>query len=479
MLREFVRDESGIAMGLAVIMILLIGVMGAGLLVFIRNDLEAVVEVNQGQKALEVADAGIQAAEAHLKLDANPRRYDGEATVEDSGWSYSRGGEDITLEGDRANIEIRFLRPAGTEEQARSDGYAPETLPAGETEYPGNRSYFNVTSEGVAGNARRVVESIYYTRETGLPAAWYSTGTFDWNGDAFEVSNVSVFSGENVTDARTENIRGCDLAYGDWYREPWNETRRPGNTSTATCPDGFPAGIGTVGNISYSPPNSGPRPGIDYDAGTAPPFVPNAWTGTSDARDVGGEISYPFNPDPDSQVDLDVLRAVAASDANGSRLETLSPGETFTVDDYPGNANENTVYFIEFANPDGTYTNGSGVVDKGDVVYRASASLEESRGTIVVVNGDFTMSGNREYGGLIVLRDPVDDDGETLDYTNTGNVTLGGFANVEGTVTMSGSVEGSVSSEVSTNLADGLGRRPGFYTLERWSWRECYSEDCG
>jgi hypothetical protein len=41
---------------------LLIGVMGAGLLTLVRSDLEAVVEVNQGQRALGLADAGVQAA---------------------------------------------------------------------------------------------------------------------------------------------------------------------------------------------------------------------------------------------------------------------------------------------------------------------------------------------------------------------------------------------------------------------------------
>jgi hypothetical protein len=34
----------------------LIGVMGAGLLVFVRNDLEAVVEVNLGQRAFNLAE---------------------------------------------------------------------------------------------------------------------------------------------------------------------------------------------------------------------------------------------------------------------------------------------------------------------------------------------------------------------------------------------------------------------------------------
>ncbi len=49
-IRNVVRDESGITMGLAVIMIVLIGVMGAGLLAFVRNDLGSVVEVTKGRR---------------------------------------------------------------------------------------------------------------------------------------------------------------------------------------------------------------------------------------------------------------------------------------------------------------------------------------------------------------------------------------------------------------------------------------------
>lgn len=76
MLERFVKDQSGMALGLAVVMIVLIGVMGAGLLVFVQSDLEAVVEVNQGRKALEVADAGAQAARVRLLRDIRAAHYD-------------------------------------------------------------------------------------------------------------------------------------------------------------------------------------------------------------------------------------------------------------------------------------------------------------------------------------------------------------------------------------------------------------------
>ena len=77
MVRRLIKDESGATMGLAVIMIGLIGVMGAGLLTFVATDLTAVAEASQGQKAFEMADAGVEAAKNQLKLDARPELYNG------------------------------------------------------------------------------------------------------------------------------------------------------------------------------------------------------------------------------------------------------------------------------------------------------------------------------------------------------------------------------------------------------------------
>ena len=162
MFGRLTRDESGMVLGLAIIMILVVGVMGAGLLIFVRNDLEAVVEVNQGRKALEAADAGIQLAEERLRQDAEPESYDGDAD-EDSAWSYTETGKDITFEGSSANVKVRYLQPANKNQAGKAD-YAPEVLPEGRTDYPDDRNYFQIISEGVAGDARRIVESIYRTR---------------------------------------------------------------------------------------------------------------------------------------------------------------------------------------------------------------------------------------------------------------------------------------------------------------------------
>ena len=175
MFRGFVRDESGMALGLAIVMIVLVGVMGSGLLIFVRNDLEAVIEVNQGRKALEAADAGAQAAKEHLRLNANPKSYDNEAEVEDSVWSHpeaDEGGKDMTFDDGSANIKVRYLQPAKDEEEAGEAEHAPEVLPDGQDEYPNESDYFRIISKGTVGNANRIVESIYQARPGEQPGPY-------------------------------------------------------------------------------------------------------------------------------------------------------------------------------------------------------------------------------------------------------------------------------------------------------------------
>jgi hypothetical protein len=55
-----VSDESGVALGLAVIMVVLVGVMGAGLLTLVAANLQTVVAINRGQQAFEMSEAGVE-----------------------------------------------------------------------------------------------------------------------------------------------------------------------------------------------------------------------------------------------------------------------------------------------------------------------------------------------------------------------------------------------------------------------------------
>ena len=75
MIRRLLREERGMALGLAVIVVVIVGVMGAGLLTFVATDLEAVVAVNRGEQAFELAEAGIEVAKAHLANYSSPAEW--------------------------------------------------------------------------------------------------------------------------------------------------------------------------------------------------------------------------------------------------------------------------------------------------------------------------------------------------------------------------------------------------------------------
>jgi type II secretory pathway component PulK len=69
MIETLLREDRGMALGLAIIVVVIVGVMGAGLLTFVATDLRAVMEVNRGEQAFELAEAGIEVAKAHLADD--------------------------------------------------------------------------------------------------------------------------------------------------------------------------------------------------------------------------------------------------------------------------------------------------------------------------------------------------------------------------------------------------------------------------
>src|SRR5215210_6449082 len=76
MIRRFTRDEAGMTMAVTVLMVLLLGVMGAGLLTFVMSDSKSLIEVSKGQRAMDIAEAGVQAAKAHLRVDSFREHYD-------------------------------------------------------------------------------------------------------------------------------------------------------------------------------------------------------------------------------------------------------------------------------------------------------------------------------------------------------------------------------------------------------------------
>lgn len=72
MIARLRREERGMVLGLAIIIVVVVGVMGAGLLTFVSADLQAVVAVNRGEQAFQLAEAGVEVAKAHLADDPSP-----------------------------------------------------------------------------------------------------------------------------------------------------------------------------------------------------------------------------------------------------------------------------------------------------------------------------------------------------------------------------------------------------------------------
>jgi type II secretory pathway component PulK len=115
MIRRLPREERGMALGLAIIVVVVISVMGAGLLTFAATDLQAVVAVNRGEQAFELAEAGIEVAKAHLANDPNPADWS-------SGELHMAG-----LNEGSVTVTVEYIDESGTFE-AVSTGEYRETI---------------------------------------------------------------------------------------------------------------------------------------------------------------------------------------------------------------------------------------------------------------------------------------------------------------------------------------------------------------
>lgn len=445
-------------MGLVVIVILLIGVMGAGLLVFVRNDLEAVVAVNQGQKAFDIADSGLQVAKRQLQGNKLPDYYDVDTSSDpdyaagcgvedesaDSEWSLEgeAGEEGVTRDfaGGRFTVTIQWLA------RDLPDG-SPCGAPEMDQDPAAGVDYFRVVSTGYfprdGTGAKRKIEAIYGTYDLDVPRSFYTPDDIAVTNTA-NVENTSLFSRGDVTVGNGATIGGRDLAYGNW-----KDTINPTARSTEA------AGIGALGTIT----GSSRRGERDFDGGTNPAMVmPSRLDGPGGSSD---KITFPF--DPGQQPDLDLLRELAKAQNNYYEVST---GSTDVGDgpgagvEWPDNSSVNTVVFVEYT--------GSGT---HEVSWDAGSSCEEDprKGVLVVNNGNFNISENTApLEGVAIVRG-----GSAAVGTATaagGGACLAGFVHATGRIELSG--------DVSLSPLDGAYEHPGFYGVRQWSWRECYSESC-
>lgn len=206
MLRRLGKDESGMTLGLALIMILIIGAMGAGLLTFVSRDLNTVVEANQGQRAFEAADAGIGAAKLQLTSNVDRAKYDGDANgtgtcTDDSQWSALRCT-------DPKGLTLNDL----DEDDTTPDSVNVQISYVAEDEATGTPERFLVVSEGTYGDAKRKIEAtfegvvedpsgqgdglghpVYYT-----PSDIKITNNDSVNNNAVLLNQISLFSKQNI-----------------------------------------------------------------------------------------------------------------------------------------------------------------------------------------------------------------------------------------------------------------------------------------
>jgi hypothetical protein len=485
MFESFRRDETGVAMGLTVIMIVLIGVMGAGLLTFVRNDLETVVGVNDGQRALDIADAGAQAAKAQLLADSVPAHYDvddllsqvfnsplcnidaSDATeliernppTED--WSPEGPGQTRTFAGGQFTVTIRWMT---WNPLAPSECRAPVTSLTGVL--PGNADYFKVVSTGSYGKATRRVETIYETYNLNVPRAYYTPGPITVSGTAC-IDSVSLFSLSNVMFNGTggcrnalglpmnSHMKGTDLAYGDWNNPPSDKFNTTGRKDALGLPV-TDAGVGTPGTITGSP-RMGTR---DFDRTTTPRFV----QAPSANPQSTNEITFPF--DLGSQPDAN--RLCDEAKAQGNYEEYTTPGNK-SLTSWPDNSSYTTVVCKVFKNADSSNKliwDVSGTTNLLDPYAGCKGPIQ--KGTLVIRGGNFSTKSNTAlFQGVVVVRGAEGSTSTDLgNSSDTGNTCLDGFVNATSEIKIAGTVRPSFSLE--------LNRRPGFYGVRTWSWRELY-----
>lgn len=428
-MRRLLRDESGVAMGLAVILVVIIGVMGAGLLVFVHNDLEAVVEVNQGQRAFEMADAGVQAAEQQLDEDRSAESYDDDNTDE-SNWSHGNDNnadqcKDLGPDGDPNGVCLTNLYGADADDAVNVQiKYCEDESEEG-CEGEGD---FKVVSTGKYGDARRRVEAEF--KKTGggsgeegeLPQMVYaakgtSTDKFSLEGmgmyseGSIEIKNylalrdASMFSGGDIIaqfqNDNTYDISGTD-PYGDWADGTYNETAR---STTAS-------GMGAVGDIEDKN-NSDVKPEgwgtqfFDSDTGEFSGSDPQA----DFVEDPGGtqsedEITFPFDGRPDIDSLSDTLEEAAKNQEK--QYTVVGGGDRIDTSESQGN-------YIKIESTGGTKSvtmcdasgGSGGGCDQGDVRIKwptVDESTPASEWPVVYV--EFSNRGNNNVVKWRVKRDP-------------------------------------------------------------------------
>jgi hypothetical protein len=249
MIQRFARDESGMTIGLAMIIVLIIGVMGAGLLTFANTNLNTVLEANQGQRAFEVADAGIEAARRQLASDCignntcmihyNPVFGDDNLIQ----WSLAEGGltlnnlDGIATTADSAHVTIEYVAVAGELNEYK----VISTGTYGDSRRKIEATFKPITAGG--GGGGNVINPAYYTPSD---IRLWSTGSP--NGGV-EVKGMNLFSEGNII------IEGITSAEGTEATSFQREYERSNDADMLTVTNGNRV-LEDWNSLNYDPPGS-------------------------------------------------------------------------------------------------------------------------------------------------------------------------------------------------------------------------------
>ena len=471
MLKRFVRDESGVALGLAIIMVVLIGVMGAGLLVFVNTDLQNVVEVNGGQRAFNAADAGVQAAKRQLLSDAVPEHYgSGTDSSKNIDWSYKKTDgiakkytdmKSLSFNGQTIKVSIQYLPPVTAPATPNKD-QAPETMPDGDTKLASGCRYFKVTSYGESSDAKRGVEATYCASQLDVPTAYYTPKDIEFNGNV-HVSGVSFFARGNIKGSTSGSVsidRMTPALYGDWDTTKFKPQSNR-NTKARVNASNQPvtgAGLAAEGKVcgNNACTTSAADNVHDYDSTTATKFcrkpaptpsLPCSTTVAGGEPNPSGTISYPF--DPNAIPNLQLLKEEAQRQGRYFSTRTDIDNAQYQPATSKG---AQTVIFVDAGG------------NTANVDYRVNTT-PKAQGTIVVKNGNFKISNSSNgFKGIVIV---TGDGVNTGKYSNVGSDTVEGFVIASGTMEIGGGVAPFSATD---NFTD----RPGFYGVKLWSWRELY-----
>ncbi len=484
------RDETGIALPVAIMMVVIVGVLGAGLLTFVVTDLNSVVEVNQGQKAFDIADAGVQLAKAQIRKDSFRRHYDTIRSNDcDEGirvgpaadnWSPSTetwtnntncSGSALT----RPASDVGVTRNFGGGKfrvtiQCYSQYQDPSPSPCtGITETPpepftkaSDRKFFKITSTGYSsvsgGGAVRKIEAIYYTGKIGqVPPAYYTPKDIYFNGGA-ALKRLSFFAGGKITGTTQGSItedRTTTALYGDWNNPPYNTVGRIKPSADGGGPAtgvGFGAlGLVCGGSTCASDSDSAANGYYDYDRTTGTKGQNKKFILKSDPTAALGtnEISFPFDPgtaisNPSTVVPAALIEELKEAAQEQNNYKTPTSALTINTSDWPG---PGAIYFV----------------DGQDVTFKVNRTPLAS-GVLVVRNGNFEINNaSNGFKGIIIV---IGNGTTTGNFKTIGSTALDGFAIASGSLTFGGNVTPNTSTDY-TNLLN-------LYNVNLWSWRELY-----